>query len=252
MRGISLCSRATFRQRILAYELIHDVRWSPANHRLRAPPQPIELTMLMFLKCAASPLPGSLTANHRAILFADANSNAARPARCMVRTIQPESLRSPVTRLWFAGIGLAASPDRRHRRPTSLLTIMATVEPRPNLLLQALPEAEFRQALHVQAQQSAACNASHSVEARLSRWQSRARDLHDGETLPLTQETLARAIGVQRNAISMVARALQKAGIIGYSRGQIASRDLEALRAISCECDQIVRSRHRQLIGEAR
>jgi len=58
--------------------------------------------------------------------------------------------------------------------------------------------ARHEQALHAQAQQSAACNASHSVEARLSRWLLRARDLHDGEKLPLTQESLARAIGVQR------------------------------------------------------
>jgi CRP-like cAMP-binding protein len=47
------------------------------------------------------------------------------------------------------------------------------------------------QALLVQAQQSAACNAAHSVEARLSRWLLRLRDLCDGETLPLTQEFLA-------------------------------------------------------------
>ena len=61
------------------------------------------------------------------------------------------------------------------------------------------------QALVVLAQQSAACNASHSVEARLSRWLLRARDLCDSETLPLTQEFLAQMMGVQRNAVSIVA-----------------------------------------------
>ena len=109
--------------------------------------------------------------------------------------------------------------------------------------------ARHEQALHAQAQQSAACNASHSVEARLSRWLLRARDLHDGEKLPLTQESLARAIGVQRNAISTVAHALQQAGIISYSRGQIEIRNREALRATSCECYQVVRDRHEQLIS---
>jgi CRP-like cAMP-binding protein len=42
-----------------------------------------------------------------------------------------------------------------------------------------------------QAQQSAACNASHSVEARMCRWLLRMRDLV-GDELPLTQEFLAR------------------------------------------------------------
>lgn len=108
--------------------------------------------------------------------------------------------------------------------------------------------AEHQQALHVQAQQSAACNACHSVEARLSRWLLCAHDLYEGKTLPLTQEALARTIGVQRNAISIVAHALREAGIIGYSRGKIEIRDLEALRATSCECYHIVMTRQEQLI----
>src|SRR5580704_16574231 len=76
-------------------------------------------------------------------------------------------------------------------------------------------------ALIAQAQQSPACNASHSVEARMARWLLRARDLWDGETLSMTQELLARMIGVQRNAISIVAHALQEADVISYSRGRI-------------------------------
>jgi len=108
--------------------------------------------------------------------------------------------------------------------------------------------ARHEQALHVQVQQSAACSACHSVEARLSRWLLCARDLCDGKTLPLTQEALARAIGVQRNAISIVAHALREAGIIGYSRGKIEIRDLEALRATSCECYHTVAVRQEQLI----
>src|SRR3954471_19639505 len=86
------------------------------------------------------------------------------------------------------------------------------------------------QALFAQAQQSAACNASHSVEARLSRWLLRTRDLVDSENMPLTQETLAQMIGVQRNAVSIVANALQKAGIIRYSRGHIEITNAEGLR----------------------
>ena len=104
------------------------------------------------------------------------------------------------------------------------------------------------QALFAQAQQSAACNASHSVEARLSRWLLRARDLCDSENLPQTQEFLAQMIGVQRNAVSIVAHALQQAGIIRYSRGHIEITNLEGLRETSCECYQAVKAQYDRLL----
>ncbi len=109
--------------------------------------------------------------------------------------------------------------------------------------------ARHGEALLAQAQQTAACNAVHSVGARLSRWLLRARDLHDGGTLPLTQELLAQMIGVRRNAISIVAHALQEAGTICYSRGQIEILDVGALRAAACECHAAIRSRQARLLG---
>jgi CRP-like cAMP-binding protein len=65
------------------------------------------------------------------------------------------------------------------------------------------------QALFAQAQQSAACNAKHTVETRLSRWLLRSRDLSGSDTLKLTQEFLAQMIGVQRSSVSLVANTLQ-------------------------------------------
>jgi CRP-like cAMP-binding protein len=112
--------------------------------------------------------------------------------------------------------------------------------------------ARYEQALVALAQQSAACNVSHSIEARLSRWLLRARDLCDGETLPLTQEFLAQMIGVQRNAVSIVAHALQQAGIIHYSRGHISITDTEALRQMSCECYDAVKAHHQRLLSVPR
>jgi CRP-like cAMP-binding protein len=107
--------------------------------------------------------------------------------------------------------------------------------------------ARHEQSLLAQAQQSAACNAAHSVEERLSRWLLRARDLWDGETLPMTQEQLARMIGVQRNAISIVAHALQQAGVLSYSRGQIEITDIEALRQSACGCYRAVHAKQAHL-----
>ena len=109
--------------------------------------------------------------------------------------------------------------------------------------------ALYEQALIAQTQQSVACNVSHPVEARLSRWLLRARDLCGSEALPLTQEMLAQMIGVRRNAVSIVAHGFQQAGILRYSRGHIEITDIDGLRKAACECYATVKSHAEQLIG---
>ena len=121
-------------------------------------------------------------------------------------------------------------------------TIAATSAPFRSLMIR------HEQALLARAQQSLLCNTRHPVEARLARWLLRARDLSDSETLPLTQETLAQMMGVRRNAISLVAHALQRAGIIRYSRGRIEIIDLRALEATSCDCHAAVKAHAARLL----
>jgi CRP-like cAMP-binding protein len=104
------------------------------------------------------------------------------------------------------------------------------------------------QALFAQAQQSAACNAMHSAEARLARWLLRMHDLASEDKLHLTQDFLAQMIGVQRNSVSAVAHALQQAGIIKYSRGHIEITNLDALKEASCECYQAVNAQYNKLL----
>jgi CRP-like cAMP-binding protein len=104
------------------------------------------------------------------------------------------------------------------------------------------------QSLLARAQLSLLCNTLHPVEARLARWLLRARDLSDTETLALTQETLAQMMGVRRNAVSLVAHSLQRAGIIRYSRGQIEISDLPALEATSCECYSAAKAHYARLL----
>ncbi|MCK1389627.1 Crp/Fnr family transcriptional regulator [Bradyrhizobium sp. 1] len=105
------------------------------------------------------------------------------------------------------------------------------------------------QVLLAHAQQSLLCNTLHPVEARLARWLLRARDLSDSDILPLTQEALAEMMGVRRNAISLVAHALQRGGIIHYTRGQIEIVDLPALQATSCDCYAAVKTHHAAILG---
>ncbi|OPY96976.1 Crp/Fnr family transcriptional regulator [Bradyrhizobium sacchari] len=108
------------------------------------------------------------------------------------------------------------------------------------------------QVLLAHAQQSLLCNTLHPVEARLARWLLRARDLSDSAILPLTQEALAQMMGVRRNAISLVAHALQRARIIRYTRGQIEILDPAALKATACDCYSAVKASHLRLLGPPR
>jgi CRP-like cAMP-binding protein len=105
------------------------------------------------------------------------------------------------------------------------------------------------QVLLVQAQQSAACNASHAVEARLARWLLRSRDLSGADILELTQEFLAQMLGVRRTSVTLVARTLQQAGLIKYRRGKVQITDLEGLRETSCECYGTVKEQYDRLLN---
>jgi CRP-like cAMP-binding protein len=105
------------------------------------------------------------------------------------------------------------------------------------------------QVLLAQSQQSAACNAIHTVEARLSRWLLRCGDLIGSDDLPLTQEFIAQMLGVRRTSVSIVANTLQQAGLIRYKRGNIRVLDLEALQESACECYWTVKSLSDRLIG---
>ena len=59
------------------------------------------------------------------------------------------------------------------------------------------------QVLFATAQQSAACNASHLVEARLCRWLLRMRRLSNSDTLIVTQDFLGQMLGVRRSSVSI-------------------------------------------------
>src|SRR5262249_60036728 len=91
-------------------------------------------------------------------------------------------------------------------------------------------------AVYAQIQQTAGCNASHSVESRLARCLLQMRDLSGSNKLVLTQEAMAQMIGARRNSVSLVASTLQQANYIHYSRGHIEITNLDGLRKTSCEC----------------
>mgnify|MGYP002651072475 CR=1 FL=1 len=95
-----------------------------------------------------------------------------------------------------------------------------------------------------QAQQSAACNASHSLNERLARWLLHTRDVLGADSLLLTQEFMAEMLGVRRTSVSIVAHGLQQAGLISYRRGHVKIENAGALQSSACECYAAVRMRY--------
>ena len=92
-------------------------------------------------------------------------------------------------------------------------------------------------------QQTAACNALHTMESRLARWLLQTRDRVYSDVLPLTQEFLSQMLGVRRTTITLVARQLEQAGVIQTRRGRIVVVDRKGLEDVACECYAIVRDR---------
>jgi CRP-like cAMP-binding protein len=100
----------------------------------------------------------------------------------------------------------------------------------------------------VQISQSVLCNRMHEVDARLARWLLTSADRMESESLNLTQEFLAQMLGVQRSTVTVAAGNLQRAGMIGYSRGKINILDRAALTSMACECYSIVSSSYERVL----
>ena len=103
-------------------------------------------------------------------------------------------------------------------------------------------------AVYAQIQQTAGCNATHTVESRLARCLLHTRDLSGSDKLVLTQESMAQMIGARRNSVSLVANTLQQAHFIRYSRGHIQITDLDGLSRTSCECYATVKAQYERLL----
>jgi hypothetical protein len=81
-----------------------------------------------------------------------------------------------------AGAGFAIAPE-------TLRSLADGFGPLRSILIR------HEQVLLAPPQQSACCNASHTVEARMCRWLLRLRDLTGSDETPLTQEYLAQMLG---------------------------------------------------------
>lgn len=98
----------------------------------------------------------------------------------------------------------------------------------------------FAYQLAMQSTQIAACNRLHDVVSRLARWILMSQDRILSDTLPLTQEFLGQMLGTRRSSVTVAAGALQKAGLIAYTRGSVTILNRKGLEEAACDCYGIV------------
>jgi CRP-like cAMP-binding protein len=108
----------------------------------------------------------------------------------------------------------------------------------------------YLQAYLSQVSQSVACNRLHDLEARLARWLLMSHDRMKQDEFTLTQEYIAIMLGVQRPSVSLIASALQRAGLIEYNRGKVRILNRVGLENVTCECYGIVQAHFKRMLGK--
>lgn len=106
----------------------------------------------------------------------------------------------------------------------------------------------YTQALITQMMQTAACTRHHSVEQQLCRWLLLTLDRSPSHVLVMTQELIARMLGVRREGITEYAGELQRAGLIQYRRGHITVIERSGLENRVCECYAVVKKEFERLL----
>jgi CRP-like cAMP-binding protein len=100
-------------------------------------------------------------------------------------------------------------------------------------------QKSLKQYLHVTMTQlagSAACLRFHHIRPRLARWLLMTQDRAHSDSFRITHEFLAFMLGVRRVGITTAAAALQRQGLVKYSRGNIAILNRPGLEKAACGC----------------
>lgn len=87
-----------------------------------------------------------------------------------------------------------------------------------------------------QVSRRAICNARHRLNERFTTWLLMVCDRACEEDFPLTQETIARQLGVRRAGINECVVAIQRLGVLDHRRGHIRVLRRDALEESACSC----------------
>lgn len=109
----------------------------------------------------------------------------------------------------------------------------------------------YTQALIAQVAQTAVCNRYHSIDQQFCRRLLLGLDRLPSDELVMTQELVAKLLGVRREGVTAAALKLQQAGVIRYSRGHIIVLDRVRLEHRTCECYAVAKKEYDRLIPMA-
>ena len=99
----------------------------------------------------------------------------------------------------------------------------------------------YTQMLMTQMAQTAVCNRHHSLDQQFCLWLLLSLDRLPSEELVMTQDLIAKMLGVRREGVTEAAGNVQRAGLITYQRGHITVLDRPGLEARTCECYAVVK-----------
>lgn len=101
--------------------------------------------------------------------------------------------------------------------------------------------------LMAQLSESIACVRFHQVGPRLARWLLMSQDRSNTNSFAFTQEFLAYMLGVRRVGVTAAAGALQKSGLISYSRGKLTVLNRKGLEQAACSCYAVDQKTYKDL-----
>jgi CRP-like cAMP-binding protein len=101
----------------------------------------------------------------------------------------------------------------------------------------------YTRALLVQILQAVPCSRLHTVEQRCARWLLMCADRADDDKVELRCEALAEMLGVPPSRFEVVARKMEKAGLICERQGAITVLDRPGLETVTCGCYWILNKR---------
>jgi CRP-like cAMP-binding protein len=87
-----------------------------------------------------------------------------------------------------------------------------------------------------QISQRSVCNSYHVIEQRFCSWLLMIQDRKKSNKIPLTQEQIARSLGVHRPSLTHIAQNLRAKKIIDYVRGKIYILNRAELENSACDC----------------
>ncbi len=102
--------------------------------------------------------------------------------------------------------------------------------------------------LMAQLAESTACVRFHQIGPRLARWLLMSQDRSQSSSFDVTQEFLAYMLGVRRVGITVAAGALQRDGLISYSRGKLTVLNRKGLEHAACGCYAADRKAYNDLL----